>query len=361
MKQWQETTAILDHLAALARAGKRAVLATVVHIEGSAYRRAGAKLLIEESGATMGGVSGGCLEADVRGIALAALADGRPRLKHYDTGSDENMIWGLGLGCNGAVDVFVQPVTSEAIRETLEAERQLLAGDERFASGTVVVGDSGLWGRSLLMSASGTATGSTTNPKLDRQVQRFCAHQIKTGESLLQDVADVKVFVEVCIPPPRLMIFGAGDDAMPLCASAAAVGFRVTVVDHRPAFLSRDRFPDALALNESRPDNARIEVTGDTFAITMTHSLKHDTDWVKYLLSTDVSYIGMLGPRQRTQEILESVGGLGDSRVFGPVGLDIGADGPEQVAASVVAELLAVHSKRDPRHLREREGAINVR
>ena len=157
------------------------------------------------------------------------------------------------------------------------------------------------------------------------------------------------------------MIFGAGEDARPLAAAASAVGFRVEVVDHRPAFLSRDRFPSTVALNSSRPEDAEIKINGAVFAVVMTHSLKHDTEWVRYLLSTDVSYIGMLGPRQRTEDILESVAGSNDDRIFGPVGVDIGADGPEQVAASIVAELLAVRAERQPRHLRERQGAINVR
>ena len=122
MKQWQETTEILNRLSALTEEGKRAAVATVVNINGSAYRRAGAKLLIEESGVTLGGVSGGCLEADVREIALVAMRDGVPCLKHYDTGTDENMIWGLGLGCNGAVDVFVQPVTSDKCQDVLRSE-----------------------------------------------------------------------------------------------------------------------------------------------------------------------------------------------------------------------------------------------
>ncbi len=359
MKQWQETTEILNRLLALTEEGRHAAVATVVNIAGSAYRRAGAKLLIEESGVTTGGVSGGCLEADVREIALVAIRDGVPRLKHYDTGTDENMIWGLGLGCNGAVDVFVQPVTSGESQDILRCERELLKGDVPFAVGTVIVGDPSILGRGIVATGSGATSGSTGNASLDRALEQLCRERIEIGSSIL-DIGDRRVFVEVCVPPPRVMIFGAGEDARPLAAAASAVGFRVEVVDHRPAFLDSDRFPNA-ALNSSKPEDAEITVDGEVFAVVMTHSLKHDTEWVRYLLSTEVSYIGMLGPRQRTDDILESVDGSNDERVFGPVGIDIGADGPEQVAASIVAELLAVRAERTPRHLRERSGSINVR
>src|ERR1700704_104359 len=134
MKHWHETSAILDRVARLAESGGRAAIATVVRISGSAYRRPGAKVLVEEGGRTTGGVSGGCLEADVREVALEVMRAGAPRLLHYDTGSDDETVWGLGLGCEGAVDIFVQPVGAELIRGALAPVRELLSGGTAFGT-----------------------------------------------------------------------------------------------------------------------------------------------------------------------------------------------------------------------------------
>ncbi|MEE8117147.1 MAG: XdhC family protein, partial [Gemmatimonadales bacterium] len=139
MKHWQETREILRRLTEAVAAERAVAVATVVHIEGSAYRRPGAKLLIEASGTTVGGVSGGCLEADVRDVALGVMRDHAPSLCHYDTGSDENTVWGLGLGCDGKIDVFVQPVTLGAM-DVWNSARELLDGNQPFALSTVVSG-----------------------------------------------------------------------------------------------------------------------------------------------------------------------------------------------------------------------------
>ncbi|HEY0782182.1 MAG TPA: XdhC family protein, partial [Thermoanaerobaculia bacterium] len=136
MSHWKETAEILDRLAELGAAGERAAVATVIGISGSAFRRPGAKFLIEARGATLGSISGGCLEADVQDVAAAVLATGRPALRHYNTGSDEDVVWGLGLGCNGMVDVFVQPATEGAWPELASGLRRRLEGDAAVALAT---------------------------------------------------------------------------------------------------------------------------------------------------------------------------------------------------------------------------------
>jgi xanthine dehydrogenase accessory factor len=144
VKHWKETAEIFARARLLVSAEKRAAIATVVRIEGSAYRRPGAKLLVEEDGSTAGGVSGGCLEADVREVGQSVMRDGVPRLLHYETSDDDSVVWGLGLGCSGTVDVFVQPVTQNLATEILGRAGDLLIGDARFLLSTVVRGDSGL-------------------------------------------------------------------------------------------------------------------------------------------------------------------------------------------------------------------------
>src|SRR6476469_10056175 len=167
MNHWKATAEIFTRLAELKAAGRRAALAMVTHIVGSAYRRPGAKFLIEETGDTLGSVSGGCLEADVREVAKGVLATGRPSLRHYSTGADEDIVWGLGLGCNGLVDVFIEPATEGPLAELADTVQQLVAGDSPFAIMTVVDGGEPL-GATLVLAPDGTLHGSLGSAELDR-------------------------------------------------------------------------------------------------------------------------------------------------------------------------------------------------
>lgn len=361
MKHWKETTEILARVRELSAAGRHAAVATVVRIDGSAYRRPGAKLLIEDDGTTSGGVSGGCLETDVREVGLAVMRDGTPRLLHYDTGADDNKVWGLGLGCNGSVDIFVQPATSNAAMEVPGRVRELLEGEAPFAVSTVVKGDAHV-GSAVVLGIEGVLGGSTGDVRLDRELARQAAGRIAGGESKLRDFGAFEVFTDVQTPPPHLVIFGAADDAIPLCAYASDAGFRVSVVDHRQAYLSPDRFPGAarLVLRRAEEGTDALPLGPRAYAVVKTHSLAQDREWVRRLLEAGVPYVGLLGPRTRTAKILGEIGVTGRGRVYGPVGLDIGAEGPEQIAVSIVAEVLAAHASRDPWHLREKEGAIHA-
>ena len=360
MKQWHETLEIAGRAIDVAAAGQRAALGTVVQIKGSAYRRPGAKLLIEESGSTMGGVSGGCLEVDVREVGLTVIREGVARLRHYDT--DDRSVWGLGLGCDGSVDIFVQPATTRNASLVTARLRDLLTGDESFAVTTVVAGPNGA-GHALVVTHGEVVAGSTEEPDFDHELAERSAELLDARESKLYEVGTRRVFTDVYVPPPRLVIFGAGDDAIPLASHASHVGFRVAAVDHRQVYLTPERFPDATHLLQLRPEepNGELPLGPTAYAVIKTHSLESDLQWVGRLLASEVPYIGVLGPRAHIDEILETFGAQARQRVFGPVGLDIGADGPEQIAVSIVAEILAVRAARAPRHLRERGETIHDR
>jgi xanthine dehydrogenase accessory factor len=337
MKHWRETTEIVDRVLALAADGRRAALATVIKIEGSSYRRPGAKFLIEDDGRTLGGVSGGCLEADVREVAQQVMQTGTPRLLHYDTGADDRTVWGLGLGCNGSVDIFVQPATDGRTLISLEELSARLRRTSSFAIATIVDGSSDVGHVALY----DTAPAARSHLDLD----------------------SMTVFIEVLHPPPALIICGAGDDARPLAAYAIEAGFAVTVVDHREAFLAVERFPSVSRRILTRPEEASTETLGidpRTLVVVMTHSFGHDRNWLKRVLDSRAQYIGLLGPRGRADEMLAQLGSAADGRVFAPVGLNLGADGPEQIAISVVSELLAFLSRQQPGHLREKREAIHA-
>jgi xanthine/CO dehydrogenase XdhC/CoxF family maturation factor len=358
VKHWQETASIFARIAASdGRAGQ--ALATVVRIAGSAYRRLGARLLVAEDGATSGGVSGGCLEADVREVALEVIRSGTPRLRHYQTGSDADTVWGLGLGCEGAVDILVQPVDGTFREVVIASARELAAGAAPFALAMGVggprVGWTAMWARGRLAVGSGDRG---VDAALERQVPALA----QAGTEAQVEAGPEQVFVEVLSPPPHLLVFGAGDDALPLVRLAAGVGFDVSVIDHRPALLTPGRFELPARLVLRRPE-AGLEGLGmgrRCYAVVQTLSLAHDREWVRALLHSPVAYLGLLGPRGRREDLLEEIGARPGDRLFAPVGLDLGADGPEQVAVSVVAELLAVESGRSPRHLRDRTGAIHA-
>ncbi len=360
MKHWQELGQILDRVLRLARAGRPAVIAIVTRIHGSAYRRPGAKLLIEEDGSSTGGVSGGCLEEDVRQIGLQVLASGLSRQLHYETGDDETKVWGLGLGCDGEVDIAVVPITAEAALGTWARVRDLLEGERAFALS--VTAEDGGRGGAVVIGESGRLAGRLDDATADAEVDALAAAALRAQRSSLHPAGPRTVFTEVLLPPPHVLVCGAGDDARPLVALAAALGFRVIVADHRAAYLTAERFPEARKLLSLGPDDESAELPADrrTCAVVMTHSLKRDSAWVRRLSATDVPYVGVLGPRARMEKMLAELRPRDRQRIFGPVGLDLGADGPEQVALSILAEVLAVTSGREPRHLRERAVSVHA-
>jgi xanthine/CO dehydrogenase XdhC/CoxF family maturation factor len=251
------------------------------------------------------------------------------------------------------------PVPPQEALATWARVRELLDGDAPFALS--VVAEDGDAGRIVVTGEAGRLAGGLNDPAADAAVDAVAAAALRARRSSLHPAGPRTVFTDVMVPPPTLLVCGAGDDARPLVAFAAAVGFRPVVADHRPAYLTPARFPEARTLLPLRPDDASPELPTDdrTYAVVMTHSLPRDSAWVRRLGSTVVPYVGVLGPRARTEKMLAALG-YDRERVFGPVGLDLGAEGPEQVALSILAEVLAVASGREPRHLRERTEGVHA-
>jgi xanthine/CO dehydrogenase XdhC/CoxF family maturation factor len=330
VKHWLETSQVLARLAEVHGAGGSAALATVVRVRGSAYRHEGAKLLVEADGRTTGNVSGGCLELDVREVALRVIATGVAERRRYCSGTDQEAAWDLGVGCEGEVEVWIAPV-----RDDHAAERAALRAEQPF--------------------------------QVVQHLDPASAPQRSVGPAShdaphLRTSASGDEFVDVLIPPPRLVVVGAGDDAIPLVRLALEVGFRVAVADRRPGLLVPGRFPAAARLVET--DSAAlataVPLDSDTSVVIMTHHFIDDRDYLAAVLPAPVPYIGVLGPRARTERILGVLGVDDDPRLYAPVGLDIGTDGAEQVAIAVVAELLMVRSGRPAHSLRERRAPIHA-
>lgn len=351
--------------------GDRMALATVVSARGSTYRREGARLLIPENGRPVGTISGGCLEGEVRLVAAEVMAEGVPRLLHFDLTADDEMVWGWGLGCNGVIDVFVEPAWGAA--RAAGAVRRAI--DERRALAAVAVVESGragvIPGARLLVHPDGAAEGTLGDVALDARAKEealLALEQERSGLIALE--SGVRAFVEALVPPIRLLVCGAGHDAIPVVRFAAGLGWRVEVVDDRDAFLKSRRFPGAAGLLKSEPASAATAARVDqrTYVVVMSHNFMRDKDYLRSFLGTPAPYIGMLGPRARLERLLDQLrregyvppGGALEA-VHGPAGLDLGGDGPEEVAWAIVAEVLALRNRRGGGFLRERDGPIHDR
>lgn len=360
MKQWLETREVLDFLAGAEAAGKRTALATVVRVRGSAYRHEGAKLAVADDGSTAGNVSGGCLEQDVREVALQVITKGQVELRSYCSSTDEIAAWDLGVGCEGQVDVLVERA---GVRPRV---RQLLDGRQRFAVCTLLPAKGEREERRGSIVTPERVEGDLGSKDLNTRATAKARELIETGESGMHEIAGRSLFIDVLVPPPQLIVLGAGDDARPLVRFATDVGFRVVVVDRRAGLLTPERFPAAALLVESGGADLpeKLPVDAECYAVVMNHNFADDQAYVRALLRSPVAYVGLLGPRQRTERILRNLasggGPLDEGRVYGPVGLDIGTDGAEQVALAVIAEILAVRSGRRARSLRERPVAIHA-
>jgi xanthine/CO dehydrogenase XdhC/CoxF family maturation factor len=338
--------------------GEKAILATVVDVEGSGYRRPGARMLIDQNGYGVGTVSGGCLEADVLERAKRVLQTGEPTIITYDTTSDENSVFGLGMGCRGIVRILLEPVEKEsAFIDFLSS-----CVNERAAGNIATLIDSRKEDLKIGWRIfENEFKVHPNNPTIN---------QILEKESLPEKIPAVvnssfgEVFVETVKPPVELKLFGAGFDAVPLVNFAKEIGWRVSVVDHRAAYANADRLPNADEIRVAGLPDLEEDFFADenAVAVIMTHNYDRDRAILPRLLKANFLYIGALGPKKRTERILEESGETFSaeqlSRLHAPVGLDLGADTPEAIALSIVAEIQAVLKNREGGFLRERKGSI---
>ncbi len=368
-----EITDVLDAIDALDAEGQRMALATIVAVRGSTYRRPGARLLVPEDGAPVGNISGGCLEGDVADMARIVLEEGHARLAGWDLTADDDEVWGLGLGCNGAIEVFIEPAdqavtVTHALRTALEDERPISVVTVLESEAPELAAP----GARIVVRPDGPVDGSLGHADIDAEAIVRAREALAAGNSeIFTFVHGVRAFVEVLEPPLRLVICGAGHDAISLVRAAAAVGWRAVVVDDRPVFLTPERFPGAhafVSLTEPADVTTSAPLDVRTYAIVMTHNYLRDRDYLRGLLASDVGYIAMLGPAARTQRLLMDladhgvpVGDAERARIHAPAGLDLGAEGPDEIAQAIVAEIVAVRHGRGGGFLRERPGPIHDR
>lgn len=375
-----ELEAIVDATETARRAGKESLLATVVGVRGSAYRRPGARMLFTEDGWQAGSISGGCLESDILRRAWWHTRDGASALVTYDSTVEDDaetndlLSWGFGLGCNGVVEVLLERLTPGSACCPVGFIARCLQRNRPGVLATVVSVDGSdkiRPGQRLFLHTEDREPVAATigNPELSALVEQDARELLEIGGtsqgrtySFAGENATAEVFLEVVTPPVSLLICGAGHDAIPLTMMAKTLGWKVTVMDPRPGILPRpDRFPGADTVIACAPQElaAHVPLTDRTLCVVMSHNVFQDAALLETLIPSPVCYLGVLGPRRRMERILDSLGRSDENRLHGPVGLDIGADTPQTVALSILAEMQAVLSGRPGNFLRHREKPIH--
>jgi xanthine dehydrogenase accessory factor len=374
---------------------EKAILATVIDVQGSGYRRPGARMLIDENGFSIGTVSGGCLEADVLERAKKVLETGEPEVITYDTTKDENSVFGLGMGCRGIVRILLETAQRNSYFDFLErcfVERRkgsvatlisktketnedffLYLGDKFFCTPPEKIQTNFAesvyelnncfendWFYELVTE---NLLSDLDSPFLNEWI--FSPDYNSFIKTYAGTFGKVEFFIERIIPPVKLLLFGAGYDAIPLVELAKNLGWQVTVIDHRPAWANGARFPNVDEILVERIENLPDNLLTDenSVAVIMTHNYERDGEILRRLLNSPVKYIGALGPKKRTEKLLEESGEtfseLQLSKLYAPIGLDIGAETPEQIALSIIAEIQSVLGGRNAGFLRDRKGGIH--
>ncbi|EHQ29164.1 XdhC family protein [Mucilaginibacter paludis] len=372
MKEIQD---ILKAYALASEQGKQTALATVVLVEGSAYRRAGARMLVTDDGQLTGAISGGCLEGDALRKARLVMAQQQPMLVTYDTMDDDDAKLGVGLGCNGIIHILIEPIHPQNSNNPI----QLLGIALSKRQNAVLVTLFSLQNRkaeqpgTCLLLSDGEAVFSPLNDEVLKGALTNDALQVlRSAQSITKTYFAQTAytgFVEYLKPAISLVIVGAGNDAIPLNQLAHVMGWDITVVDGRANYALPERFPGAKQVIVAKPEQVLTKIAADglTAIVLMTHNYNYEIALLKELLPKAMPYIGVLGPKKKLDRMLAELedGGMSITpqqlqNVYGPVGLDIGSEGSEEIALSIVAEIKAVLSGRKGYSLKQKAMAIHT-
>lgn len=362
---------------------RQAALATVVKVRGSSYRSPGARMLITDDGRWVGSISGGCLEGDALRKARKVILEGVPMAVTYDTREESNQNLGISLGCNGVIDVLIEPIDhndpANPVRtfETFTQTREPVALATIFRSG-----NESITGQKLLIDASGTVqvreATAAQQAFADQELRaRITDDLLKLFETRTSETREyewqgstVEVYLELIPPNISLIIFGGGFDARPVSQLAKSLGWEVTVTDECAAHIAPLFFPgaDNLSLCNRTFIERDFDITPYTACVLMSHNYEYDRDVLRTLLKTPAPYIGILGPRKRFDRMLEEFEREGivlsaddAHRIHSPIGLDIGAEAPDEIAVSIVAEIQGKFTCRSGGFLKYRQGPIHKR
>jgi xanthine/CO dehydrogenase XdhC/CoxF family maturation factor len=371
---------IKDIILAYSEAQKRGLqsaLATVVHLEGSSYRRPGARMLVTEEGMMTGAISGGCLEGDALRKALFVMTQQEARLVTYDTNDEDDLTLGVQLGCNGIIQILIEPVHPENLLNPIELLKKIRAKRQQAVLVTFFDTENknkNQPGTRLLLEEDGSLHGELGDKLLQETVLEESKKAMRLKQSLFKKYntanQQVTAFIEYFSPAVSLVIVGAGNDAHPMLGIADILGWETSIVDGRATHATAERFMAACQVLVSRPESVleHIPIDDQTVFVLMTHNYNYDLAMLRALLQTKAVYIGVLGPKKKLDRMLDEImaGGLklnGEqlSRVYGPVGLDIGSETPGEIAISVIAEIKSVLAGKSGQSLRMKDDVIHPR
>nr|WP_315166884.1 XdhC family protein [uncultured Flavobacterium sp.] len=336
----------------------KSALVTVVHLDGSSYRRPGARMLVNEDGKITGAISGGCLEGDAQKKALFTISEQKNVLFTYDTSKEDDSEMGIHLGCEGLIQVLFEKIDSEKKDNPIELLRKALSLRQKAVLVTLFHLDNKekeQLGTCLLLQEDGTISGNIPLSLFENSILGDLNEVMNNEESVFKQYESgqesVTAFFEFIHPPVSLVVLGAGNDAIPLMKFADVLGWDFRIVDRRDTHANKERFPFASQTLVANPDVALNYLSYDkrTFFVLVTHSYKCDYYFLKSLCAADVPYVGILGPKKKLNRMLGELkeGGVSFSQakistIFSPTGLDIGAETPEEIALSIIAEIQAV-------------------
>ena len=367
----KEFKSILTAYHKISFAERQAALATVVKVRGSSYRSPGARMLITDDGNWVGSISGGCLEGDALRKARQVMTSGVPKTVTYDTREESNQNLGIGLGCNGVIDVLIEPITAH--KNSILFFKQLVEKNQPAALATVFQGLSCI-GETLLITEEKSIVSQVSNQALSDLIAEDLLNVFNTrvshAKAFLVSGIEYEVFLELIQPSVSLLIFGGGFDARPVSQLAKSLGWSVEVTDECVAHIAPLFFPEADKLSLCQRDfiDRDFKITPFTACVLMSHNYEYDRDVLKKIIQTESPYIGILGPRKRFDKMLEEFKRdrfeLTDEqmqRIHSPIGLDIGAEAPDEIALAIVAEIQSKFSNRSGGFLKERSGPIHQR
>lgn len=349
---------------------RKAALATVVKVRGSSYRSPGARMLITDDGKWVGSISGGCLEGDALRKARQVMSSNRPVTVTYDTREESNQNLGIGLGCNGVIDVLIEPINQSSVSNPVDAFKNIISANEPVAIATVFASsDESQVGRKIMLPSS-----VEPSDMIERAVQHDLEmlFETKRSEAKTYHTGEITfdAFIELIQPTVSLIIFGGGFDARPVSQLAKSLGWEVTVTDECVAHIAPIFFPtaDNLSLCHRQFIDRDFSITAYTACVLMSHNYEYDRDVLKKLLRTETPYIGILGPRKRFDKMINEfakenilLNADDHHRVHSPIGLDIGAEAPDEIAVSIIAEIQSKFANRSGGFLKYRSGPIHHR
>jgi len=358
-------------------AGKSTALATVVHVDGSSYRRPGARMLVDDEGFLTGAISGGCLEGDALRKAMLALSQQKTKLVTYDTSNEDDMTIGIQLGCAGIIQVLFEPINNSSPYNPIELIRESISRRQHAVLLTLFNLDNKNQeqrGTCLLLQEDGILRGDIQHQDFQDALVNDMKDVLQSGKSIFKSYVDQHqsntAFIEFMQPAVSLVIVGAGNDAIPMMQIANTLGWDIRVVDGRNTHAKPEKFQTACQVLVSKPEEVlgQLPIDDRTAFVMMTHNYNYDIAMLKALLPIDIPYIGMLGPKKKTARMLKEIQDAGLKiddkmleKVYGPTGLELGAETPEEIALSITAEILSVMNGTPGGQLKRKNDVIHSR